>query len=117
MPDWDDLRVFAAVHREGRLLPAARRLGISVSTAARKLEALERDRAVRLLERGGGAVTPPAAAQRLLARVERIEEQVERAPPEVATTEAARALRLTAPEALGSELLPPLLARFAAAHP
>ncbi|NLH79874.1 MAG: LysR family transcriptional regulator, partial [Phyllobacteriaceae bacterium] len=39
--DWDLLRVFLAVAREGQMLAAARRLGLNHATVARRLDALE----------------------------------------------------------------------------
>lgn len=42
MLDWDDVRVFLAVAREGSLSAAARRLGINHATVARRLLNLER---------------------------------------------------------------------------
>ncbi|HEY4222156.1 MAG TPA: LysR family transcriptional regulator, partial [Myxococcota bacterium] len=38
---WDDLRVLLAVQREKSLLAAGRSLGVSTSTVARRLDALE----------------------------------------------------------------------------
>lgn len=38
---WDDLRVLLAVHRTGSLLAAGKSLGLSTSTAGRRLDALE----------------------------------------------------------------------------
>ena len=40
-PSWDDLRILLAVHRAGSLLAAGRSLGLSTSTTARRLDALE----------------------------------------------------------------------------
>ena len=41
-PDWNDLRLFLAVAREGGLSPAARAAGSSPATLARRMLALER---------------------------------------------------------------------------
>jgi len=38
---WDDLRILLAVHRAGSLLAAGKALGLSTSTTARRLDALE----------------------------------------------------------------------------
>src|SRR5471032_3678317 len=40
-PSWDDLRILLAVYRAGSLLAAGKSLGLSTSTTARRLDALE----------------------------------------------------------------------------
>src|SRR5262245_35130370 len=40
-PAWDDLRVLLALHRHGSFLGAGKALGVSTSTAARRVGALE----------------------------------------------------------------------------
>jgi DNA-binding transcriptional LysR family regulator len=42
MFDWEDLRHFAALAREGSLSAAARRLEVDHATVARRIAALER---------------------------------------------------------------------------
>ena len=39
--NWDDIRIFLAVARSGQILGAAKRLGITTTTVARRLTALE----------------------------------------------------------------------------
>lgn len=51
LPAWDDLRVLLAVHRHGTLLAAGQALGLSTSTVARRIGALERDMGVALVHR------------------------------------------------------------------
>lgn len=72
--DWNDLRSFLAIAREGTLSAAARRLGVRQSTMGRRLAALEAKAGVRLLERTprGFRVTPAGEAAR--AEVERMED-------------------------------------------
>lgn len=62
MPSWDDLRVLLAVHRHGSLLAAGEALGVSTSTAARRIESLERSlgRVLVLRSSGGTRVEPDA---------------------------------------------------------
>ena len=47
--DWDDVRIFLAIEREGSLSAAARTLKIDQTTAGRRLAALETALAARLL--------------------------------------------------------------------
>lgn len=72
--DWDDLRSFLAIAREGTLSAAALRLGVRQSTMGRRLAALEAKAGVRLLERTprGFRLTPAGEAAR--AQVERMED-------------------------------------------
>jgi DNA-binding transcriptional LysR family regulator len=49
--DWDDLRVFLTLAREGSLTAAARRLGVSHPTVARRIRSLEESIGARLFDR------------------------------------------------------------------
>lgn len=59
---WDDLRVLLALHRHRSFLAAGRALGVSTSTVARRIEALEAALGRMLVQRGnaGTAVEPDA---------------------------------------------------------
>lgn len=61
-PSWDDLRVLLALHRQGSFLGAGNSLGISTSTAARRVEALETTLGRPLVHRStsGTALEPDA---------------------------------------------------------
>lgn len=61
-PTWDDLRVLLALHRHRSFLAAGRELGVSTSTAARRIEALEAALGRTLVQRSssGTAVEPDA---------------------------------------------------------
>src|SRR5690349_4768355 len=77
-PDWDDLRLFAAIAAEGSLSAAARRLNLSQPTLGRRLQTLEARMGAKLLERMGGGpgasyVLTPKGAE-LLPLVERMVE-------------------------------------------
>lgn len=64
--DWDDIRVFLAVAREGSFARAARGLAIDVSTIGRRVRALEAALALRLFDRRPSelALTPAGMALR-----------------------------------------------------
>ena len=51
MSDWDDLRFFLAVARNGTISGAAQELGVNHSTVSRRINAYEKHHAVRLFER------------------------------------------------------------------
>jgi molybdate transport repressor ModE-like protein len=90
-PNWDDLRLFAAIAAEGSLSAAARRMKVSQPTMGRRLQALEERMGTKLLERTGGGpgghyVLTPKGAE-LLPLVERMAEAgeaIERARPDFA---------------------------------
>lgn len=73
MLDWDDLRYFLAVAREGSLSAAARALGVAQPTVGRRLSAFETTLGAKLL------VATPTGQQlsptglRLLAHAEQME--------------------------------------------
>lgn len=64
--DWDAVRFFLAVAREGSFSRAARALGADQSTVSRRVAVLEDALGQRLFERGSRAVVPSALARQLL---------------------------------------------------
>ena len=51
MSDWEDLRHFVVLAREGTLSAAARRLGVDHATVARRVAALEAETGLKLIDR------------------------------------------------------------------
>jgi DNA-binding transcriptional LysR family regulator len=72
-PSWDDLRIFLSLAREGTLTTAARALGVSHPTVARRVQALEKQIGARLFERLPDRFVPTAAGEELLADTEAME--------------------------------------------
>jgi DNA-binding transcriptional LysR family regulator len=72
-PDWDDLRVFLTLAREGTLTTAAKALGVSHPTVARRVAALEKQIGVRLFERLPDRFVPTSAGEELLEDTEAME--------------------------------------------
>jgi DNA-binding transcriptional LysR family regulator len=117
--DWDDLRVFLAVARAGRVARAARDLAVEHSTVARRMARLERDLGGPLFYRtaGGYRLTPAGERARVLA------EEVERGA--VALTGRMRAqarnlagrVRVAMLEELASVWLAPRLPEFRERYP
>lgn len=58
LDDWTDLRVFAAVVREGSLVAGAAALGLNHSTVFRRIRRLEAQLSTRLLARNGRSYVP-----------------------------------------------------------
>ncbi|WP_298401104.1 LysR family transcriptional regulator [Sphingobium sp.] len=119
MLNWDDLRLFLAVARSGRLTGAARVLGIDHTTVARRLTALESAIGSRLVERSPRGVTLTDAGNRMLAHAERIEAEILSASSQLGGEDAriVGSVRLATPEAFGTYLVAPHIARLHAAHP
>lgn len=119
MFDWQDARAFLAVAETGSTLAAGRRLGVSQTTAARRVAALEAALGVELFERrpqgyrltvAGEALVPAAA--RLAAAAEAFADAAG-AQGRV----ASGTVRLTTIEVFALTVLVPILRDLHAAHP
>ena len=62
-PSWDDLRIFLSLAREGTLTTAAKALGVSHPTVARRVQALEKQIGARLFDRLPDRFVPTAAGR------------------------------------------------------
>ncbi|MFZ1470613.1 MAG: LysR family transcriptional regulator [Paracoccaceae bacterium] len=120
MFDWNDLKFFLAVAREGSTLAAARALGVNQSTVQRRLADLEAQLGQKLVERlpAGYHLTDLGAA--LLPKAEAVAASAEAFAQ--ATRDLGRAqtgiIRLTCPEPIAFRLTQSgILDRFHAAHP
>lgn len=72
-PSWDDLRIFLTLARDGTLTTAARTLGVSHPTVARRVAALEKQIGARLFERLPDRFVPTSAGEELLGDTEAME--------------------------------------------
>src|SRR5688572_4830011 len=72
--DWDDLRFFLTLAREGSLTAAARRLDVSHPTVARRVKDLEETLGARLFDRLPDRYALTVAGEDLVAEAERMEE-------------------------------------------
>jgi len=118
-PSWDELRTFAEVARDGSLSGAARRLGLTQPTVGRHIDALEAALGLTLFTRSPRGLAPTPAALALEPHVEAMAAAAA-ALARTASGEAAAdrgAVRVTASEIVGVEVLPPMLAAFHAEHP
>ncbi len=117
--DWDLIRVFLAVARQGQLLGAGRRLGLNHATVARKLSALETDLGVVLFDRRPTGTALTEAGERLLPAAERIEAEFLQVAADLSASEAEAAgtVRIGAPDGLGNSVLARLLPQLTQRHP
>ncbi|MFL6755072.1 MAG: LysR family transcriptional regulator [Sphingomicrobium sp.] len=119
MLDWNDLRFFLAVARQGSTLAAGRALRVSQTTVARRVAALEHALGFPLFDKrqAGYALTPLGSD--LLARAE----QVEVAANGFADAAAAQSrnlsgtVKITTEEVYAITLLAPLLRELHEKHP
>lgn len=116
---WDDQRVFLAVLDEGSLSAAARRLQLTQPTVRARLEALETALGTVFFTRSARGLVPTDQARSLAesARaMERASEAFVRAA-QARPGEVAGVVRVSVPDVVGIEVLPPMLARLRARHP
>lgn len=118
-PNWDDLRLFMAVARTGRLNSAARQLRLDPTTVARRLSMLEDALGARLAERTPRGVQLTEAGRKLLEHGERIEAEILAARASLSTNDPTirGTVRIATPETLGTHVIAPKAALLRAKHP
>jgi DNA-binding transcriptional LysR family regulator len=119
MFEWDDLRVFLAVHRTRSHAAAGRLLRVAPTTVGRRLAALEAAVGSRLFTRGPGGLVATAAAAALAARAERVEAELLDAERELSGADArpTGTVRITCGDGFAAFVLAPALPAFLASHP
>jgi DNA-binding transcriptional LysR family regulator len=117
--DWDHIRVFLAVARSGQFLAAGRRLGLDHATVGRRINALEREVGGKLFERRTTGAALTGMGERLLPAAERMEAALLETLSEFSRTEAtiSGAVRIGAPDGLGTYFLVSRLAELALVYP
>lgn len=117
--DWEHLRTFLSVLREGGLSQAARDRGLSQPTAGRHIDALELALGETLFTRSRNGMTPTAAAIRLAPHAEAMANAAAALRRSAGTdeVEVRGPVRLTASEIMAQEVLPPILTGFAELYP
>ncbi|GJM11228.1 MAG: transcriptional regulator [Lysobacteraceae bacterium] len=117
--DLNALRVFAAVVEAHSFSQAARRLGMPISTVSRKIAELEKQLAVRLLERSTRQLRLTDAGRNVLQHAQRcadISDAVEQTvSKQLAETKGT--VRLSAPPSIADTVLAPLATEFQREHP
>jgi DNA-binding transcriptional LysR family regulator len=118
-PSWELYRSFLAVVREGSLSGAARATRLTQPTIGRHVDALEASLGTPLFTRSRSGLRPTPIAAALVPHVEAMASAagaLRRAASGEALGERG-AVRVTAAEIMGVEVLPPMLASFREAHP
>jgi DNA-binding transcriptional LysR family regulator len=119
MLDWDDLRFYLAIAREGSLSAAAKKLRVAQSTVGRRLASLEASLGVRLLNRTPEGYVPTLAGQDVREQAERLEAEALCLERSVGgrDTRLAGLVRVTCSETVASHILAPCFAALHQGHP
>jgi DNA-binding transcriptional LysR family regulator len=117
--DWDDARYFLAVARDGRMLGAAQKLGVSQARLSRRIAALEQALGTRLLERTTRGCSLTEDGQAMFVAAERAEAEFLGGLGRLGQQggEIEGTVRIGAPDGFGSAFLAPRLYRLTAAFP
>ena len=119
MFDWNDLRYFLAVAREGSTLAAAKALGVSQPTVQRRLSALEESIKRQLVEHHPTGYRLTEFGKTLFPHAEDVERSITAFQRQLMSggQELSGTLRVTCPEGMASRLLAPLIESFRAKYP
>ena len=117
--NWDDLRIFLAVARSGRIITAARKLALDHTTVARRVSALEEGIGSQLIFRSPRGVKLTKAGETLLDYAERMETEALAVTDRLSgsNTEIVGTVRLATPEGFGSYLVASHIGKFVEQHP
>src|SRR5207248_10286702 len=119
MSDWEDLRHFMALARQGTLSAAARLLGVDHATVARRVAALEADTGLKLIDRRARNYQLTDDGRRIAATAMPMEEAA------FAVGRAVKAAKpgvrgevsISSPRSLANALIAPQLFRLRQRHP
>jgi DNA-binding transcriptional LysR family regulator len=119
MVSWELYRSFLAVARHGSLSAAARALNLTQPTLGRHVDQLEQSLGAPMFTRSPQGLIVTDTAMALIPLAEAMESAAE-AMLRAASGQLgaiAGAVRITASDVVGAEVLPPILAEFADQHP
>ncbi|HWN52718.1 MAG TPA: LysR family transcriptional regulator [Xanthobacteraceae bacterium] len=119
MLDWDDLRFFLSIVRNGSLTAAASELRVAQSTVGRRLASLEAGLGVRLLHRTPDGYVLTLAGESVRAQAERAEAEIVGVLRSVGGHDARLEglVRVTCTETFAVYVLAPCFAALQAQHP
>lgn len=117
--DWDNIRLFLELTRNGSARGAAQALGLSHSTVVRRVERLEADLGARLFDRDFTGYRPTPAGETLLDSALRAEDAILTADRQLHGQDAKLTgeITLTLPDILANYYLMPELVRFTDQYP
>ncbi len=117
--DWDDLKLFLAVAREGSISGGARKLGVRHSTVSRRMRALEAQLGVRLIDRKKSGCTLTTAGESMKSAACKVEHEVLQLDGKLGSWDAKLTgeLRISVINSMASGVLMPMFAGFCTRHP
>lgn len=117
--DWDDIKLFLALMRTGNVRSAAAKLGVSHSTVARRIDAMEEKLATRLFERLPTGYVLTRVGEDMMEVAEHVEDELGGLERRIAGHDSRLSgrIRVTMVDALATNLLMPHLAEFARRYP
>jgi DNA-binding transcriptional LysR family regulator len=117
--DWNDLRFFLAVAREGSTLAAAKSLSVSQPTVQRRLSALEESIKRKLVEHHPTGYQLTEFGKTLFPHVEDVERSISALQRQLMSggQDLSGTLRVTCPEGMASRILAPLIESFRVKYP
>ncbi|MBO1326172.1 LysR family transcriptional regulator [Acetobacter sp. TBRC 12305] len=116
--DWNDLRIFLELSRQGRLTPTARRLKVDTATVSRRIAELERALELRLFDRSASGFTLTKAGEWLLPKAEAIQSHANEIALGLDGNGAATGcVRIAMMEGIGSQYVACRIGDLSANHP
>jgi DNA-binding transcriptional LysR family regulator len=117
--DWNDVRFFLAVAREGTLARAGLVLAVDQTTVGRRIAALEERLSASLFDRSTGRFVLTDAGRRMVLSAERMEEAALELPAHAAADgeRCAGTVRIATTEALAERFVIPAIRDVQARHP
>ena len=117
--DWNNLKFFLALAETGSLSRAAGKLRVDHSTIARRIDRLEHELGVRLVERLTRSYRLTAEGERMRERLKKVEAGIEEIARSArgADPSPERVVRVSGPPTLMSRFLAPKLLPLQAEHP
>ena len=117
--NWDDVKIFLALAREGSVRSAGAKLSISHATVARRINALEKKIGVRLFDRLTNGLAITVAGEDMLQSALRMEEEMNSLERRILGQDSRLEgeVRVTMPDILATNLLMPDLVEFTRKYP
>ncbi len=117
--NWNDLRYFLEVARKGRLLSAAKSLGVNHTTVSRRLNSLEKSLQIKLFEQDEKGFHLTALGESILPLAQQIEDVTELTKEQVQLSGQTLSgnLRIGAPDGFGNSFLAERITKFTNENP
>jgi DNA-binding transcriptional LysR family regulator len=117
--NWDHLQYFLALAKDGKLVVAARSLGVNHTTVSRRIQALERDLGVQLFNRSNAGFELTEAGLQLQEIAHKVEGQITGINKNISSenTEVSGTVRVGATEGFGSYVIGPILHKLGKKFP